>query len=244
MEKTKADLQIQQLKFQQQQIVSEKLILQKQLQWLMNDTSLVLPKYNAVKMESLIVDSIFLQQHPLMEYYEWQKQLAAAQTLVERSKLSPSFSVEYINQSFIGYHSPDGINQVYYGNSRRFHSVGLTMGIPLFNKATNARIKAGKVNEEVARLNAINVSKELSRKGQQWMEELKRQQASIDLYESSSLEQADLIIKNASLGFQEGEIGYLEWTVLMNNAINIRIGYLEAVKNYNLTIIEIEYLRG
>ena len=118
------------------------------------------------------------------------------------------------------------------------------MGIPLFNKATNARIKAGKVNEEVARLNAINVSKELSRKGQQWMEELKRQQASIDLYESSSLEQADLIIKNASLGFQEGEIGYLEWTVLMNNAINIRIGYLEAVKNYNLTIIEIEYLRG
>lgn len=244
LEKTTADLQLQQLKLQQQQLVSEKLILQKQLQWLMNDTSLVLPKYNAVKMESLIVDSIFLQQHPLMEYYEWQKQLAAAQTLVERSKLSPSFSVEYINQSFIGYHSPDGINQVYYGNSRRFHSVGLTMGIPLFNKATNARIKAGKVNEEVARLNAINVSKELSMNGQQWMEELKRQQASIDLYESSSLEQADLIIKNASLGFQEGEIGYLEWTVLMNNAINIRIGYLEAVKNYNLTIIEIEYLRG
>ena len=244
LEKTTADLQLQQLKLQQQQLVSEKLILQKQLQWLMNDTSLVLPKYNAVKMESLIVDSIFLQQHPLMEYYEWQKQLAAAQTLVERSKLSPSFSVEYITQSFIGYHSPDGINQVYYGNSRRFHSVGLTMGIPLFNKATNARIKAGKVNEEVARLNAINVSKELSRKGQQWMEELKRQQASIDLYESSSLEQADLIIKNASLGFQEGEIGYLEWTVLMNNAINIRIGYLDAVKNYNLTIVEIDYLRG
>ena len=244
LEKTTADLQLQQLKLQQQQLGSEKLILQKQLQWLMNDSALVLPKYYAIKMESLIVDSSFLQQHPLMEYYEWQQQSAAAQTLVERSKLSPSFSVEYINQSFIGYHSLDGINQEYYGNSRRFHSVGLTMGIPLFNKATNARIKAGKVNEEVARLNALNASKELSRNWHQWIEELKRQQASIDLYESSSLDQAALIIKNASLGFQEGEIGYLEWTVLMNNAINIRVGYLEAVKNYNLTIIEIEYLGG
>lgn len=244
LEKTTADLQLQQLKLQQQQLGSEKLILQKQLQWLMNDSALVLPKYYAIKMESLIVDSSFLQQHPLMEYYEWQQQSAAAQTLVERSKLSPSFSVEYINQSFIGYHSLDGINQEYYGNSRRFHSVGLTMGIPLFNKATNARIKAGKVNEEVAKLNALNASKELSRNWHQWIEELKRQQASIDLYESSSLDQAALIIKNASLGFQEGEIGYLEWTVLMNNAINIRVGYLEAVRNYNLTIIEIEYLGG
>ena len=244
LEKTTADLQLQQLTLQRNQLGSERLILQKQLQWLMNDSAMILPAYSAIKMESIIVDSMFLNQHPLMKYFEGQQETAAAQTLVEKSKLSPSFSVDYTNQSFIGYHSLDGISQEYYGNSRRFSSVGLTVGIPIFNKATNARIRAAKVNEEVSRLNTVSASTELFKNWQQWDAELKRQQSGIHFYESSSLDQAELIIKNASLGFQEGEIGYLEWIVLMNNAINIRVGYLEAVKNYNFTIIEIEYLGG
>lgn len=242
LEKTTADLHLQQLKLQQQQLVSERSIQQQQLQFLMNDTVWVLPKYDSIKKDLLIVDSSYLQQHPILQYYEWQQKVTAQQTLVERSKLSPSLSVEYTNQSFIGYHSPDGISQEYYGNSRRFHSAGVTVGIPLFNRATNARIKAGKVNEEVTRLLTQQARKELYINWYQQVEELKKQQASIDLYESSSLDQAELIIKNASLGFQEGEIGYLEWTVLMNNAINIRVGYLDAIKKYNEIIIEIEYL--
>ena len=41
----------------------------------------------------------------------------------------------------------------------------------------------------------------------------------VNYYEDTALKNADIIIKTANLQFQNGEINYLEWVLLTNNAI-------------------------
>jgi cobalt-zinc-cadmium resistance protein CzcA len=245
LEKTTADAQLQQLQLQQQQLNADILILQQQLQWLLNTHALFLPAYASLKMEDIaLTDTASVAAHPQIQYNKLQEQTAAAQTSVEKTKLSPDFSVGYSNQSIIGYHSEDGISQKYYSGSNRFHIANVTVGIPLFNGATKARIKAGMVHEEAAKLHTKATEQYIKHNLQQLIAAYKKEQNNLEYYENTGLQQAELIIKTARLSFENGEISYLEWTALMNNAVNIQLNYMDAVHQYNQTLIELEYLTG
>lgn len=243
LEKTTADAQLQQLKVQQQQTEADIAIEQKKLQWLLNTDTVMLPEYQSLKLANTkMPDTADIKAHPQVQYNAMQERTAAAQTAIERSKLSPDITAGYSNQSFVGYQSLDGVTQEYYGTGRRFHVASLSVGIPLFNAATKARIRAGKVNEEVARIHTQATEHQLKNQLQQLTEEYRKQQTSINYYEQTGLQQAELIVKSARLSFEKGEINYLEWTVLMNNAISIQMNYLDAVHAYNQVIIATEYL--
>lgn len=243
LEKTTADAQLQQLQVQQQQTDADIAIEQKRLQWLLNTNALVLPDYESVKMPGITLpDTADINLHPQVKYNEQQERSAAAQTAIERSKLSPDITAGYSNQSLVGYQSLDGVSQEYYGPGRRFHIATLSVGIPIFNAAAKARIKAGRVNEEIAKINTQAATQQLKTELQQLMDEYKKQQTSIRYYEQTGLQQANLITQSARLSFEKGEINYLEWTVLMNNAISIQMNYLNAVHTYNQVIIAFEYL--
>lgn len=187
-------------------------------------------------------DSFRINAHPQIQYSEMQEQVAIAQTGVEKAKLSPEFSVGYSNQSVIGYHSADGISQKYYSGSNRFHIASITVGIPLFNGAAKARIKAGRIQEEVAAIRTETSIGLMKHQLQQLATVIRKEQNNLQYYESTGLQQAELIIQSANLSFEKGEISYLEWSALMNNAITIRINYLDAVHQYNQALIELEYL--
>jgi heavy metal efflux system protein len=245
LEKTTADAQLQQLQLQQEQLDADTHILQQRLQLLLNTTAWLLPEYQSVKIvDAIIADTISTELHPRVLYVKLQEETTAAQTRIEQSKLNPEFSVGYNNQSITGYQSPDGINQKYYDAGHRFHFVNLSVGIPLFNAAAKARIRAGKINEEVARINTMATEQDINTNRQQIIEVYKKQQHAISYYERAGLQQADLIVKNAKLSFENGQISYLEWTVLMNNAVSIQLNYIDAVKQFNQTAIELAYLNG
>lgn len=61
----------------------------------------------------------------------------------------------------------------------------------------------------------------------------------LNYYESSALKQSDTIIDNASLQLSKGSISYLEWIVLANQAISLQAGYIDALSDWNNTIIEL-----
>ena len=245
LEKTTADAQLQQLQLQQQQLDADILILQQQLQWLLNTDELFLPAYASLKMEDIaLADTTSVAAHPQIQYNKLQEQTAAAQTSVEKTKLSPDFSVGYSNQSIIGYHSEDGVSQKYYSGSNRFHIANVTVGIPLFNSAAKARIQAGRVHEEVAKLHTKATEQHIKHNLQQLIAAYRKELNNLEYYENTGLQQAELIIKTARLSFENGEISYLEWTALMNNAVNIQLNYMDAVHQYNQTLIELEYLTG
>lgn len=245
LEKTTADAQLQQLNLQRQQLEADISILQQRLQWLLNTDSLLLPGYSSLKMTpALLFDSAALAAHPQVNYARSEINAAIAQTAAEKAKLSPDITVGYGNQSIIGYQSVDGVNQQYYGAGKRFHIVNLSLGIPLFNSAARARIRASRVKEDIARINTASVEQTIKSNLLQLQQEYKKQELALQYYEQTGLQQAELIINSSRLSFQNGEISYLEWTALMNNAVSIQLNYLDAVRQYNQTIIELEYLTG
>lgn len=245
LEKTTAEAQLQQLKLLQQQSDADLLITQQQLQLLLNTDSLILPNYEVFKRQTLILpDSTQVADHPQLAYKRMLQQSASAQTQTEKSKLLPDFTVGYSNQSIVGYQSLDGITQKYFGSGDRFHIVNLSAAIPIFNRTTKARVRAGQINEEVARINTMSTGFQINNRFRQLHSTLIRHQQGIDYYEKSGLTQASLMIKQADLAYRHGEINYLEWTVLMNNAVQIQLQYINVIQQYNETIIELEYLTG
>lgn len=245
LEKTTADAHLQQLNLQRQQLETDILILQQRLQWLINTDSLLLPAYSSLKMRPVVLfDSAAIATHPQVKYARSEINTAAAQTAAEKARLSPDITLGYANQSIIGYQSADGVSQHYYGAGKRFHIVNLSLGIPIFNSAAKARIRASRVKEDIARITTASVEQAIQSNLLQLQQEYKKQELALQYYEQTGLQQAELIINTSKLSFQNGEISYLEWTALMNNAVSIQLNYLDAVRQYNQTIIELEYLTG
>ncbi len=247
LEKTTADAQLQQLKLQQQQLNADILLLQRKWQWLLHTDELLLPAYPSFKKETTVLlqaDTSAATLHPQVLYNRQMEKTAAAQSAVERSKLSPDLGIGYSNLSIVGYQSPDGINNKYYGWGDRFHAFNVSIGIPLFNRAAKARIKASEVNEEVMKMQTATTAYMFKKNIELLREECLKQQNNLRYYEKTGLQQAALITRNAELAFKQGEIGYMEWTLLMNQAVGMRLSYFEAVQQFNLALIELEYLTG
>jgi heavy metal efflux system protein len=245
LEKTTADAQLQQLKLQQQQLDADVLILQRHLQWLLNTDELLLPSYSSVKREMNVMlsqDTVSVFVHPQVQYSLLKEKAMTAQTAAEKTKLSPDISIGYSNLSIIGYQSPDGVNQKYYGGGDRFNVFSLSIGIPLFNKVTKAKIKASQTNEELAKMTTAATAQQINTALQQLTEEYRKHNRSVQYYEQTGLQQAELIFNNAKFAFENGEISYLDWTLLMNNAVGIQLNYLDAIRMYNQSVIQLEYL--
>ncbi len=64
----------------------------------------------------------------------------------------------------------------------------------------------------------------------------------IGQYEQKALPNAALIRSVSEKQFSNGQINYLEYVMLTNQAINIESEYLELKRNINMYIIELHYL--
>jgi cobalt-zinc-cadmium resistance protein CzcA len=56
--------------------------------------------------------------------------------------------------------------------------------------------------------------------------------------------EADLIIQQASRSYKAGALDYLDYVLTLHRALTIKQNYLDALNNYNQTIISIEYITG
>ncbi|NCI45978.1 CusA/CzcA family heavy metal efflux RND transporter [Sediminibacterium soli] len=243
LEKTNSEAQVLQLQVQSAQLDADILLTQRKLQWLLQTDRLLLPSYTSLKKTGeVMIDTSVSAPHPLVQYQQSLERTAAAQTNMEKAKRMPELGLGYSNQSITGYQSPDGLTQKYYGSGNRFHVFSFSVALPVFQSAAKARIRAGAVQESVARINTKIAEEQLKNAKWQLLAEWQKQHAVLKYYEQNGLRQAEQIIYNAGQNLRSGNLSYLEWTLLMNNAISIRINYLDAIKKYNESLIELEYL--
>ncbi len=245
LEMTNAEMQWQQWQLQQKQVLSDLKMAQHQLSYLLQVPEPLLPviKKDKKYLPSLTDTSVW-SDHPILKWQKQQEAVATAQTAMERSKLNPDISIGYSNLSIVGWQSPDGIAQKYYGSGDRFSMFSLSMGIPLFTKAVRAKVKASQLMEEKSRAQTSLSGAQLKSQLLQVTEQYKQQQESIRYFENVGLKQADLVIKQAGLGYTKGDLSYLEWSQAIQQSIQVQIGYFEALRALNRTAIEIEFLNG
>ena len=85
---------------------------------------------------------------------------------------------------------------------------------------------------------------ELRNRLEQLKEEYRKWKSYADYYEKEGREQSAMLMEQARIGYEKGETGYLEWTLLTGKAIHIRMNGLESVLQLHLVQSEIEYLTG
>jgi heavy metal efflux system protein len=240
LEKATAETQRGGIGLQLQQIQADSLIWQTRLKFLLQTPVDFVPQATSAKMDFVRpADTSSLDQYPQLRYLEQQQALAAAQTRAEKAKLSPDFTLSYYNQSFKGYQNIDGVEK-YFSGSNRFSSAQATVSIPLFNSAQKARIKAAKINERISEHNYQAGSASLRNQYREAFESYQKYLQAVSYYEKTALPNADTIAKTAYSQFWGGDINYLEWVLLTNQAITIRSEYIDALRNLNNSTIQLK----
>ena len=233
-ETQKANISIQLIQVQQ---AIELTILE--MQFLLNTTEKIEPDLAVFKMPNvMIADSTSISDHPLLKIIEQQKIMAVSQTAVERSRLLPDLSLDYFNNSFTG----TGADNKDYTSSHRFNSVQVGVSIPIFTKAQKARVYASKMQENILGSSYETETKNLQNQYSRLLATYTSNMEVVKYFEDTGLKNAMLITQTANKQFVNGEINYLDFVMLTNQAITIQSDYVEAVKALNESIIQINFL--
>jgi hypothetical protein len=118
------------------------------------------------------------------------------------------------------------------------------IGLPVFNSAQKSVIEAQKINQQIAENNYQLGSLKLKNQYTQNFNLYQKLTNEISYYQKTGLANSESILKTANNQYYNGEINYLEWSLLVNQAFEIENKYTDRLKELNDIIIEINALKS
>ena len=235
LEKTTAEILLGQIRRQLQDLQNDFQSLQIQFTYLLNTDTSYMPEYDKYKIDfNEIIDTGFITSQPAIKLIEHEININNVKIAIEKSKKMPEL---------IG-----GIYLQTFRNSARFKSANLgTYGqlgfsFPLFNTSIKHKIKAYTFANQITK-NKIELEKQyLQNQYQLLLNEYEKHSQAVQYYESEALKNASIITTTANNQFTNGNINYLEWMMLINQTTEIKSNYIEAVRQLNDNIVEINAL--
>ncbi|HKK41390.1 MAG TPA: CusA/CzcA family heavy metal efflux RND transporter, partial [Bacteroidales bacterium] len=212
---------------------------------LLNMSSLPVP-YDTVliKINWLsIPDSASINASPDLGLAVQQAEVSRIQKKIEKNQALPDISIGYFSQTIIGSQEINGTARDF-GPGYRFTGVQAGISVPLWFPQYISRLKAARLNEAAALTDAEYYRQTLNGKLQSLNEELGKYSSTVDYYQSQAVPEAEMIIRQADLSYNAGALDYLDYVLTVNRALEIKQSYLDALNNYNQTVISIEYIYG
>lgn len=236
LEKTSAENQRGQIAIQLAQVEQDKILLQMQLQWLLNTNIIYTPSDTTLTLNNDVLKETFLfSELPILQLLKQQQKVAVANTKVEKAKLLPDFTFGYNIMSMKGM----GADNKEYQSVPRFQSLQVGLGIPIFTSGQRARINATKFSERIASNDYEMNQQQLFNAYKSALADYRKFDLVVRYFETTALNNAQVIAITANKQFLIGEINYLEWMILVNQSITLQSDYIEALKNRNTSIIEL-----
>ena len=241
LEKATAENLRSQAEMQLKSLEKDKEISIQKLSFLINDGSLYQnenSKYGILNLENL--NSEYTGNPLVLKQLEQEKNIQNAKLQTEKAKLNPTFNIGYNNMSMYG----NGADNKFYERSARFHSGMIGVGLPIFNSAQKSVIEAQKVNQQIAENNYQLGLVNLKNQYLQNLGQFQKLNNEISYYQKTGLQNSESILKTANNQYFNGEINYLEWTLLVTQAFEIQNKYIDRLKETNDKIIEINSLKS
>lgn len=237
-EKLSAEQQTGQIALQLRQIETEEEIFKLKFRMLLNSTQ----EYEVAN------ENIDLQQpaesfaevnssHPLVRISSQKKQIAAAVTDAEKAKRVPGFSIGYNVMGMRG----TGADNIVYNSALKFQSIQWSVDIPIFRKSLKSRIRAAQVDELIAAGESEAMIRQFESEYRTAMMQYEVNSETVSYYENTALTNAQKLNATADKQLNAGEINYLEWIFLINQAISIQSDYIDALKRKNESVIKLEF---
>lgn len=188
-------------------------------------------------------DSTALAANATLAWLKEEISVAEKQKKLEIANILPTITAGYFNQSLIGFQNVNGDTK-YFGPADRFQGWQLGMGIPLWWSPQIAKIKAVRIQEQLAQTQFDLYHRQLKGAFQQAMQAYLKSRNNLKYYKTAALPNATLILSQAKTAFEKGEISYTEYLINLQNALGIQENYLQALNLYNQKIITLEFLSG
>jgi heavy metal efflux system protein len=192
---------------------------------------------------ALIADSLAIANNPAMGQALQQVEISLYEKKVEQSRMLPDFSIGYFSQTMQGTQDVNGMPQTFVRGDR-FTGFQAGIAIPLWFGPYTSKVKAAGLNEQIAQTNAAYYRETLSGSYYSLLEEYAKYNNSVEYYEKQAVPEADLIIDQAGKSYKAGAMDYLDYVLSLSRALDIKRNYLDALNNYNQTIIDIEFITG
>lgn len=175
-------------------------------------------------------DSAALQSNPYVQILQ-QQQLNAQQNIaLQKSKALPGLAFGYFNQ---------GERDTKWFNRFRF---GFT--IPLWYGQYKSQVAAAKTAQEVLQSRQQGLEQDLGLQAINTGSEIQTNWQLLQYYQQTGVPKAREIISTSQRFFASGEIDYISLLRTGNDAYAIYLKYLEAIKNYNQSVLNYQYLMG
>lgn len=232
-------------KNQLQQIKTDISVITRKLQTLLNTESTLCSADTVLRRAdySPSADSSALDWNPSLGYVKQQAVILDLEKRLERSRMMPEFNIGYFSQTIQGTQEVNG-NPRIFGSSNRFTGVQAGISIPLWFVPYTSRTKAAKIKAQAAGADSEYYSKSLSESYRSLLDEYNKYNNSLEFYERQAIPEAELIIKYASMSYQGGSMDYLDYIQNLSRALSIRQNYLDALNQYNQTIVSIDLITG
>ena len=232
-------------KNQLKQVSADLIIYNQKLQTLLNAESLLFPADTVLRRAdfSSQSDSSLLAGNPSMGYIRQQVEISRFEMKLEQSRMMPDFNIGYFSQTMHGTQEVNGIPRTF-GADDRLTGFQAGIAIPLWFTPSSSKIKAAKLKKMVSQTNAEYYSKSLSGSYRSLLGEYAKYSNSVDYYEKQAIPEADLIIDQATRSYKAGAMDYLAYILNLSRALVIKQNYLDALNNYNQTIISIDFITG
>ncbi len=227
------------------QVSSDLVIFSRKLTLLLNSTVLVKPSDNELHRIVSTSDSgmVAALDNPMLGYMQQKSEVSRIEKKLERSQWLPDLKIGYFNQTIIGTQDVNGVAQDF-DSGYRFTGLQAGISVPIWFPPFTARAKAAKINETVAMTDAAEYARQIEGNYRNQLDALTKYASTVGYYEKQAVPEAFTIVDQASRSYKAGALDYLEFVLTLNRALTVRQNYLDAINNYNQTIISIEYITG
>jgi heavy metal efflux system protein len=242
LEQATAGTQASEVKNQLRQNTTTINSLRIQLKTLLNSELLPDASDELRELPSQIADSMVMERSPSLKFMNQQVEVAASRKRLEAAKFAPDIVVGAFSQTLIGVENTDKGTIASSGD--RFTGFQVGLAIPLWFGPHRARVRAAESDMRAAESNYTYYRQTLNGQQQQALEQYRATRSSLDYYQSSALVNAQLILTQSQAAFRGGEINYAEYLMGLRNALSVQENYLSTLRDYNQSIIYIDYLSG
>ncbi len=174
-------------------------------------------------------EDTIMEHNPTLSFYKTQLDYTKQALKVERNKMLPGLMGGYFNQAT---------------NTANYYRWNYGVTLPIAFWSYRAVIKSAKKRVDVAADQSNLISNKLYSEFVQALSQYKQYSQSLTYFETIGQTQSKQIIESAQKSFKSGAISYYIYLQNLDQAFQIDLSYLEALKNYNQAIVNLLYIKG
>ena len=196
-------------------------------QWLQSDSTYTV-KHK--KLERIELSSFKTAGHPQVLYYEDAVRLEKRRVGLAKQQLLPNINASVFRGTNNG------------GELESFTGFEVRLSVPLWFSAQKSKINATKTAASIMTSEAENFRTVLMARHQALLSDLDKYKEELNYYQSTGKELSQETLYHATKAFQGGDIDFLQYIQLLENAKTIETNYFDSLFQYNMTVLEINYL--